>query len=189
MPAEDNLPVQPALAWLAEYGDDLLRYAVARVGQINVAEDLVQETFLAAIRGHREFRRQSSIKTWLTGILRRKIADHYRRQAGGKDPLALPGDAPLFTESGSWARPLGRWPRGPAQELENAEFWAVFHDCLSKLAPRVQGAFMLRVLDERASEDVCQILGISPTNLSVRLHRARLALRDCLETHWFKHQS
>lgn len=93
MPAEDNLPVQPALAWLAEYGDDLLRYAVARVGQINVAEDLVQETFLAAIRGHREFRRQSSIKTWLTGILRRKIADHYRRQAGGKDPLALPGDA------------------------------------------------------------------------------------------------
>ena len=185
MSAEDHPPVQQALAWLADYGDDLLRYALARVKQISVAEDLVQETFLAAIRGHGKFQQQSSLKTWLTGILRRKIADYYRRQVGGKEPLASPGDRTLFNESGSWAQRLGRWPREPSHTLENQEFWAVFHDCLAKLGPRVQGAFILRVLDERDSEDVCHILDISPTNLSVRLHRARLALRECLEKNWF----
>src|SRR5262249_42978535 len=72
-------PTGDAADWLTAHGDALYRFARLRVGARGPAEDLVQDTFLAAIAARGRFRGRSSTRTWLLGILRRKIADHYRR--------------------------------------------------------------------------------------------------------------
>src|SRR5207247_8176213 len=66
-------------AWVDEHGDVLYRYALARVRKPDLAQDLVQETFLAAIRGHEKFAGQSSVRSWLCGILKHKLCDYYRK--------------------------------------------------------------------------------------------------------------
>jgi RNA polymerase sigma-70 factor (ECF subfamily) len=183
--------------WLADHGEALLRYAAARLADLTVAEDLVQETFLAALEGYDRFREQAAVRTWLVGILRRKLADHYRRlakqrgQRRGDDPeaqqpsRARSPDDPIFDEHGIWRTPIARWPLSPTAALENKEFWPVLHECLGKLPPHSAAAFILRVVDELESAEVCSILDITPTNLSVRLHRARVALRECVGRNWF----
>ncbi len=175
-----------ALEWLARHGDMLYAFAFRRVGDPHVAEDLVQETFLAAIRSVAGFRRESGEQTWLTAILKRKIADYFQTRSksvktlGNADQEAL--SAP-FNKRGKLVG-IGRWPAFGDSEVERAEFQEAFRSCLNKLPAHLAGAFVLRVMDEETTEDACNILGITPTNLSVRLHRARLALRQCLEQ-WF----
>jgi len=155
---------------------------------MDVAEDLVQETLLAAVKGADRFKGESSHRTWLIGILRRKIVDYFRRQSRqpseNLDVESLSEEA-IFSNRGH-LKNVSSWPRDPSMSLEDAEFWGVFEDCNGKLPVTIASAFSLRVVDELGTQEVCKILEISATNLSVRLHRARLLLRECLENHWFK---
>ena len=122
--------------------------------------------------------------TWLTGILRRKIADFYRKRSREVPAAGEAEISEYFKADGHWATPPADWGGNPATVAESAEFQAALAGCLEKLGPTLRGAFQLRVLDELKTEEVCSMLDISPTNLSVRLTRARLALRDCLEKTW-----
>ena len=175
------------LQWLNEYGDEVYQYARARVESDAAAEELVQDTYLAALKNFTQFQGRAQPKTWLIAILRNKIVEHYRRRAKTRErekSLEHAADDDYF-ERGIWKSALGKWPQRPSQDMEADEFWRAFDACVAELPPLLAQAFVLRTVDEESTENVCKTLGISATNLAVRLHRARLGLRSCLERSWF----
>lgn len=174
--------------WVDAHGDALFRYAKARVRDQHAAEDLVQDTFVAAIQGKRAFRGDSNELTWLIGILRHKALDHLRKQ-GRETPASEADDATvagLFDGRGMWRKRPGTWHVDTGSLAERDEFWQAFEHCIGGLPDRQAQAFSLKVLDETDTEDVCKVLDINSTNLWVILHRARTRLRECLEKTWFQ---
>ena len=176
-------------AWVDEHADYLFRYALPRVRDHHAAEDVIQETFLAALKSAHEFRGDSSPRTWLVGLLRRKIADHYRKRYREGEGEFIDATDPTidswFNEKGRWIAWPKRCEMDPAALHEKAAFWRAFENCLQALPGRLAEAFTLRVVDQRKPDEVCKVLSITPTNLWVTLHRARARLRACLEANWF----
>jgi RNA polymerase sigma-70 factor (ECF subfamily) len=166
--------------WLDRHGDSLYRFALLRVRNPTTAEDLVQETLLAAWRAK---------DTWLIAILKNKLIDHFRR-ASRETPLPDVADTDeaidaLFMEHNDhWAHPPSAWAN-PDDALEQTEFWDVFQDCLAGLPARQAQAFTLTEIDGLSTEELCKALAAQPSNVWVMLHRARLRLRECLEQRWF----
>ena len=179
-----------AADWVDEFGDPLFRFALSRVNDPQVAEDLVQETFVAALAGVSRFHGKSSFLTWLIGILRRKIVDFHRRE--GRQRIAVDAenddefDRLFYDHRGHWRRRVEKWPSNPAAALESEEFLQVVEECLSQLTPSLADAFQLREMEALEMPDICDTLGINRATLSVRLHRARSLLRRCLELRWFR---
>lgn len=194
-PRPENSQVSAAgpEAWVDEYGDYLYSYALLRLRDRELAEEIVQETFLAALKAYRNFAGQSSEKTWLVGILKHKIVDHFRR-AGRERPVANfeSTEEDSFLESGDWAGHWAKegapkeWTNDPSQLVEQQDFMNIFKRCLEQLPPRLAEAFTLREIDGCSSEEICDILAISPNNLWVMLHRARALLRRSLELNWLE---
>lgn len=174
--------------WLYEHGDTLFRFAMARVRRTEVAEDLVQDTLLAALRGQEQFRGDAAERTWLLAILKRKIVDHLRRKSRESFTSLDQPDQwinNLFDKREGWKVAPGDWEHGPGTALVRVEFWAVFSNCLEKLPPRMADAFAQREIDQMDAEEICKVLAISSTNLWVILYRARLRLWKCLDANWF----
>lgn len=175
--------------WLDQHGDSLYRFALLRVRNPTTAEDLVQETLLAAWRAKDSFAGQAAERTWLIAILKNKLIDHFRRSSR-ETPLSDVADtdeaidALFHTHSGHWAHTPMDWPR-PDDALEQAEFWQVFEDCLTGLPARQAQVFTLTEVDGLSTDELCKALGAQPSNVWVMLHRARLRLRECLEQSWF----
>jgi RNA polymerase sigma-70 factor (ECF subfamily) len=182
---------QAAAAWVDEHGDCLYRYALARVRKPEVAEDLVQETFLAAVRGYEKFGGRSSVRSWLCGILKHKIIDHYRKAAReiSFTDLEFFTDecSEKFVSVGFWEHEKGphEWQPDASEVMQRGEFWKTMRECLGKLPERVASVFSLREMEGVPSKEICAVLSISESNLWVMLHRARMALRECLEMNWF----
>jgi RNA polymerase sigma-70 factor (ECF subfamily) len=175
--------------WVDRYGDYLFRYALLRLRDRSVAEDLVQETFLAALKNRGSFSGTSAEATWLVGILKHKIADHFRRQARegslpDGDPTNQPGDAP-FDATGNWTSGPADWGANPADFFRQKEFLDQLTQCLSELSPNHANAFTLREIEGLGTGEICKVLHVTETNLWVILHRARMLLRRCLEIRWF----
>ncbi len=180
--------------WVEAHGDYLFSYALARLRDPSKAEDMVQETFLAALKGGGGFAGQSSEKSWLVGILKHKIFDHYRR-AGRETAFT---DLEFYSDeeggrfhtegglAGAWIQDLApsEWT-DPGASLDREAFWRTFQDCSGKLPKNVAAVFLLREVDEVPGRDICALLNISESNFWVMMHRARMALRRCLETNWF----
>ena len=184
-------------AWVDEHGDYLFRYAMFRLRETTTAEDAVQETLLAALQAYDTYAGRGSERAWLTGILKHKLTDHFRR-LGRETPLSqIEGEE---FEHGEFFRPPGdeweghwavgytpsEWCETPESRAEQGEFFRVLDECLSPLPARVSGAFVLREVDGLGTEEICRTFGVSANNLWVMLHRARLHLRRCLELNWFK---
>ncbi len=169
--------------WVDLHGDALYRFACARVRGKDQAVDLVQESFLHALRSRDTFAGNSSERTWLVGILRHKILDHYRRSA--RDRVGETSGSEFFDERGFWKPDLPSPVSEPSAELERREFWQGLESCRRSLPPGLLSAYTLRELDGMSSEAVCEALAISPANLWARLHRARLHLRACLARHGY----
>ena len=180
--------VDPA-GWVDRHGDGLYRYAILRLGDADRAADVVQETFLHALRSFDSFSGRSSERTWLIGILKHKVVDQLRassRRQSLVDGLVAGGELrPEFDQAGHWRTGPRRWGAEVGREVETREFWDAFGSCLGKLPRTLADTFLLRELDGLGSDEVQQRLGISPANLWARLHRARSLLRQCLETGWF----
>jgi RNA polymerase sigma-70 factor (ECF subfamily) len=184
-----NKPPDPA-RWLDQYGDALYRYALFRIRDPDRAEDLVQETLLAALKARNRYAHQSSEKTWLVGILKHKLIDQLRKS---KREVSLDGltegditlDSLYFNERGEWRAELSLWS-DPEKSLEQARFWRVLHDCIARLPERLATLFILREIDGLSVEECCKALAISTTNNTyVMLSRARMRMRECLEVRWF----
>ncbi len=186
---QQSTPVCRPGDWVDRHGDVLFRYALRRVGDREVAEELVQECFLAALSARSRFDGGSSEQSWLVGILKHKIIDHFRRQSRNQESEDSAGpdriEQLVFTGKGFWKVRFSRWAGDPRALAESAEFWEVLRRCLDQLPQRLAAAFTLREIEQCTSEEVCQVLGLTETNLWARLHRARLGLRLCLDRHWF----
>jgi RNA polymerase sigma-70 factor (ECF subfamily) len=193
-PVSDSTSSVNPERWVEKYGDVLFGFAAMRVRDRAIAQDLVQETFLAAIKGREGFAGRATERSWLFGILRNKLVDYYRRQgrevALGDLESPLPEEEGAFCGSGpgkdGWAKALGpkAWET-PEEILVSKEFQEVLKGCLSRLPEKIAQVFLLREIDGVSSDEICKDLEISPNNLWVMLHRARMGLRRCLEIHWF----
>jgi len=179
--------------WADKHGDYLYRCAMLRVRDAGLAEEVVQETFLAALQAGERFAGGSSERSWMVGILKHKIIDHFRKQSreGSSEDLervVVDLDEHLFDAEGYWkSHAVGpkNWPNDPSAALEQKQFWEVLKRCLSELPPKMAQVFSLREVDELSSDEVCATLDITSSNLWVLLHRARKHLRGCLEKHHF----
>src|SRR3569833_2665186 len=162
-----------------------------RLRDTMLAEDMVQETLLAARQARARYSGASSERTWLIGILKHKIVDHLRkahRETPAGDELADHLDG-LFVVLGLWRFVIAPWS-APDRAFEQREFWRIFADCIEHLPRRLADALLLREIDGLDSEAICKELGIVTTNnLWVILSRARLRLRQCLDAHWFQRDS
>lgn len=174
--------------WVDFYGNNMYRYALARVSDPETAQDLVQEALVAAIQSYGRFQGKSSIKTWLIGILKCKIVDHYRRASNRQitdDIEAVANNVDkMFNDNGHWRVFPNEWTIKPDVAFEQQEFMAVLYKCISALPARLAEIFMLREFDEMSTKLICEKLGISESNSWVMLYRARMQLRQCLETNW-----
>ena len=180
--------------WVELHGDYLFNYALMRLRNATRAEDAVQETFLAALKGRKSFAGRSAEKTWLVGILKNKIFDYYRkasRETSFTDmEFYADEESERFARDGlfknGWIHELGpqEWS-SPGASLDSELFWQTFRDCSNKLPKNVGAVFTLREVDGIESRGICELLNISENNLWVMLHRARMALRRCMEANWF----
>ena len=168
----------------------LLRVARLQLRNDELAEDVVQDTLLAALQGADGFDRRSSVRTWLTGILKHKIVDAIRRKQRAAEIGSLDEECriddldALFDDSGHWDNAPAVW-HDPQADLERGEFFGVLEMCLENLPPNTARAFMMREVMELETDEICQELRISANNLWVIMYRARMALRECLERNWF----
>jgi RNA polymerase sigma-70 factor (ECF subfamily) len=192
---EKTVLLDPTL-WLDEHGDYLFRYALSRLRDEVAAEDCVQEALLSAIESIGAYSGRSTERTWLVGILKHNIIDHFRRTARER-PFADNG--PEGNDFDEFFQPDGRWKDhwnydlmptdwGPSPEeaIEQSEFRLTFQRCLGKLPLRVAGAFALREMEGLDTDTICDILQLSAANFWVMMHRARMGLRRCMELNWFK---
>ena len=169
----------------------LLRVAQLQLRDSDLAEDVVQETLLAALSAQAGFTGKSSVKTWLTGILKHKIVDAIRKkqrqpifEASFDEEADLDEFDPMFKDSGAWEAPPADWG-DPENALSRQQFFDVMQFCLEKLPPNTARVFMMREVMELESDEICKELTITANNLWVILYRARMALRQCLEQNWF----
>lgn len=178
---------------LAQLREEMLAFARLQLGHSDEAEDVVQEAMAGALRNASSFRGEAALKTWIIAILKNKIADLLRqRQRRPINASQLPSDdqdgalPAVFDKRGMWrdaTRPA-RW-EDPEADLHSTQFLAVFDACLNRLPPQQGRVFMMREVVELETQEICTELGLSVSNVHVILHRARLALRACLQLHWF----
>ncbi|MEW5701832.1 MAG: sigma-70 family RNA polymerase sigma factor [Candidatus Zixiibacteriota bacterium] len=182
-------------SWVDRHGDILYRFALARVKDRSAAEDLVQETFLAALQARSQFSGLSDEQTWLISILKHKVFDYFRRTSkeaiSDTDLDSWTEDPDFRTGSllpGSWktGRHPADWAVDPDSTLEAKELRGLLKKCLDDLPSSLFRAFTLREVEEMPPEKVCNVLGVSTTNLRVMMYRARKSLRRCLEIHWLE---
>jgi RNA polymerase sigma-70 factor (ECF subfamily) len=171
--------------WVDNYADYLFHFAFVRVGDEDVAKDLIQETYYSALKGLDSFEGKSSEKTWLTAILKRKVFDYYKTKN-----RTIPESKLFFKEDGDKE---GTWMEGKApkdmdfadKDIERTELMEIIMKCISFLPAKTAAVFKLKNLYHYHSENICEELGISKSNYWVLTHRAKLQLRDCLEKKWY----
>lgn len=175
--------------WVEAYSDKLYSWALYKTGSKEIAEDLVQETFLAACESVEKFRGKSEPKTWLFGILNNKIADHFRKVYRNQEINHQENKGffkEFFDENGDWLikeRPKA-W-ENDEHLLDNGEFVKVLQVCLKELPDAWYSAIQLKFIEQKKGEIICQELQITTTNFWQILHRAKLQLRKCLQLKWF----
>jgi RNA polymerase sigma-70 factor (ECF subfamily) len=178
------------LSQLDGYRPYLLKFAMLQLRRKDAAEDLVQDVFVAALKGADGFAGRSSVRTWLTSILVHKIAD-YRVKAGretsleaGQEEDGADSVEALFQANGGYVDMPQEW-RNPEEALTDRRFFEVLEGCLAGPSQRDARVFLLRELMGLSVEEICKDTGLTPTNCSVILHRVRMRLRACLEVRWF----
>jgi RNA polymerase sigma-70 factor (ECF subfamily) len=181
-------------AFLQDLRKQMLRFTVAQLSDSHLADDVVQEALMGALKGTQSFRGQAAIKTWVFAILKNKIADALRQKHRHEQARVLLQEDEELEDFSDAFKPNGHWQSearpaswgNPQDSLDQAQFWTVFEYCLDHL-PNQQGrAFMMREFVELSTQEICQELGITLTNLNVLLHRARMRLRECLNIKWFE---
>lgn len=178
--------------WVDDYSDELLRWAAYKLGSQSLAEDLVQDCFMAAYQAYDKFEGRSKAKTWLFGILNRKIADYYRSHQSDFKNYADPHIAKaeetvqgFFTSDGHWENmevdPV--WEDETAL-LDHPDFRDKFAGCLADLPTLWQEVIKAKYLQNLKADEICQDLELSTTNYWQITHRAKLLLKKCIETYW-----
>ncbi|WP_269449122.1 sigma-70 family RNA polymerase sigma factor [Massilia endophytica] len=168
----------------------LLRFAQLQLRDENLAEDAVQEALLAVIEKPERFAGQSSLRTYVTGILKHKIVDALRRVTrerrfhGHEEGLDDEVIDALFQEDGHTHSMPRQWG-DPDAAMEQKEFFRVMEMCLARLPEKIARVFLMREWLEMETEEICLAVGCTAANAWVMLYRARIRLRECLDLNWF----
>ncbi|MDT0540583.1 sigma-70 family RNA polymerase sigma factor [Croceitalea sp. P059] len=174
--------------WIDNYADYLFNYAITRVSDAEIAKDLVQETFFAGLKSAKNYKGDAAERTWLIAILKRKVIDHYRKinSKKGKAEVRM-SYANSSEDEGDWLEERVADPSnlGGDETIENQELGMAIHDCISKLPKKQSLVFTMKTIQGMSTEDICNELGINPSNLWVMIHRARTALMGCMNQNWF----
>lgn len=176
--AQDPTSTYMIKSWVEQYADTLYTWVYYKTRNKELSEDLVQDTFLAALQSYTSFEGRSSPLTWLMSILKFKLIDHHRLQF--KRPESEYLDGSYFIPEGGWkqtAMPLD-WPESQPQEVLEK---TLLH-CLEKLPPSWSAVIRLKYLIGKKAVLICQELNISPTNYWQLIHRAKMQLRSCIES-------
>jgi len=174
--------------WVDRYGDTLYRYTLVRVRDAAAAEEIVQSTFVAALEASKSYKGRSSEKSWLFGILKHKIFDHFRRTKRYRSFDLLPADDPdplAYHPNGRWQQAPRDWKLDPEKAAENTQLIATLNGCMTRLSGKFRQVFVLKEIEGLSSREICNELNMKPTNLWVIMHRARNQLKKCLDVHWF----
>lgn len=183
--------------WVYNYSDSLYSWAFYKTSNKETAEDLVQETFLSAFQGIDKFENKSNPKTWLFSILNHKIIDYHRKKfkdiVTNNPEIAMGNDEEFFEnyfdENDKWksSKEPREWDN-TGNLLDDRDFLQVFNFCIENLPELWKSAIELKYICNEDGKNICQELGISPSNYWQILHRAKLQLRNCLENNWFKNE-
>lgn len=188
---EINQDIKPE-NWVKNYASGMYKYLMMRVKYKEVAEDIVQETFIAALNSQNNFSGNSSEKTWLYSIMKFKLADYYRKHYKNT-PAENNSDSEFLSnyfddgDNNHWkadTKPQA-WHSDVELCLENKEFNGILEDCIKKVPTKTASVFTLKYLEDQDSKEICALLDISEANLWTLMHRAKLMLRSCLEQNWF----
>ena len=174
--------------WVDLYADYLFNFAVARVSDAEVAKDLVSETFLAGLKSAKNYKGDAAERTWLIAILKRKVIDHYRKINSNKGKAEVRMSYSSSSDSeGDWLEERVADPFSTSENsvIENEELGSAIHSCISKLPKKQAQVFKMKTIQGISTEDICNELGINPSNLWVMIHRARTALMGCLNENWY----
>jgi len=175
--------------WVERYGDQMYRFTLVRVKDSDAAEDIVQSAFIAGLQAQKTFAGRSSEKSWLFGILKHKIMDHFReiKKTVSYDLSESDDSAPpQFNASGHFLNMPKNWDLSPEKAAENQELAQALLFCMDGLSDKFRRIFVLKEIEGLSSEEICNEFDIQPTNLWVILHRARNRLKQCLEARWFQ---
>ena len=180
-------PLDPT-TWVDRYADYLFNYAVSRVSDGVIAEDLVQETFIAGLKSADRFKGQAAERTWLVSILKRKVIDHYRRSNTKKGKAEVRMTFSDESEEADWMETMveDQSDRTAQDQMENEELGEAIAFCMSHLKSDHAEIFRMKTVENVATEEICNAFEITPSNLWVILHRTRGTLMDCLNKNWFK---
>ncbi len=174
--------------WVDNYGDYLFNFAVGRVSDSEIAKDLVSETFLAGLKSAKNYKGEAAERTWLIAILKRKVIDYYRKinSKKGKAEVRVNYSSPSNPE-GDWLEERVADPYSMLENsaMENEELGLAIQECIAKLPKKQSMVFTMKTIQGISTEDICNELGINPSNLWVMIHRARTALMGCLNQNWF----
>ncbi|MCF6332078.1 MAG: sigma-70 family RNA polymerase sigma factor [Draconibacterium sp.] len=180
--------------WVDEYSDEFFRFTMYRVKNREIAEDLVQETFLSGLNALDKFRQDCPEKSWLYNILRNKIIDHFRKKTNreikqSSAVVETDDDSfynQFFKTGGQWDNDASpeNWDISADKIMEREEFMQFLMLCLSLLPETWAKVFTLKNIDDYSTKEICKELDISPSNLWTIIHRAKLQLRDCLTKRW-----
>jgi RNA polymerase sigma-70 factor (TIGR02943 family) len=175
--------------WVDRYADYLFNFTRVRVGDDDVAKDLVQETFISGLKASERFKGQAAERTWLVAILKRKIIDHYRKSNSLKGKTEVRMSYPVHgDQEGDWLEAQAADPESIRENdrIENNELGVAIQNCISMLPEKHARVFTLKTVQGWSTEDVCNELEITSSNLWVMIHRARTSLMECMNEHWFK---
>lgn len=174
--------------WVDNYADYLFNFAIGKVSDVEIAKDLVSETFLAGLKSAKNYKGQAAERTWLIAILKRKVIDYYRKSNSKKGKAEIHMDFNFEEGSeGDWLEEKVADPNGNFghDSMENEELGEAIQVCISKLPKKQAQVFRMKTIQGISTEEICNELGINPSNLWVMVHRARTALMECLNKNWF----
>lgn len=172
--------------WVDRYADYLYNYTIVRVNDHEVAQDIIADTFLAALRSKKNFKGESTERTWLISILKRKIIDYYRKINSKKGKAEVRIKYKDDSQDGDWLEETVADPINTAEEkMENKELGLVILECLEKLTDKQAAIFRMKTMEGVDTETICKEFNITPSNLWVIIHRARKSMAECLEKNWY----
>ncbi|SDS05011.1 RNA polymerase sigma-70 factor, ECF subfamily [Gillisia sp. Hel1_33_143] len=176
-----------ATKWVDKYSDYLFNYTIVRVNDREVANDLISETFLAGLKSMKNFKGEATERTWLISILKRKIIDHYRRINSKKGKAEVKINYSEDGNDGDWLEEQApdRFDKTAEDVMENEELGLAILSCMDNLTEKQAKIFKMKTIDGFDTDTICNEFDITPSNLWVIIHRARVTLSECLEKNWF----
>ncbi|HQW54264.1 MAG TPA: RNA polymerase factor sigma-70 [Acinetobacter sp.] len=178
--------------YLHDLRQQMMKFAVLQLSSFQQAEDVVQEALTSAFEHLKSFSGRAAFKTWVFAILKNKIIDLVRQKSRlvtmtelFDDPESDLSIDELFDSGGHWHKyEVPKAWQSPEEMIEQHDFWIIFDACLNDLPAKYAQVFMLREMIELSSEEICQKLELTISNLNVLMYRSRARLRECLEDKW-----